>query len=77
MKLLFMGSVLKMRLNKINKNLKMVWQQLDDASGLLENAFNNLLTITNIPKDIKDKIEHIDFSAIISLKNDVEELIKE
>lgn len=63
-----------MRINKTKKNLQMIWQLLDDAAGSLDQAFHLLSSMSNIT-DIEDEAEKIDISAIVSLKNEVEELM--
>lgn len=65
------------RTNKTKKNLENVWQQLDDVCGLLDQAFHNIGTMTNIPEETIYRIERIDVSAIVMLKNSVEALIQE
>jgi len=65
-----------MRVNKTKKNLQMVWKLLDDACGSLDNAFTMLGSMSSIPS-IKDSVESIDFSAIVNLKNEIEELIEQ
>lgn len=63
------------RLNKTKSNLELIWQQLDDACGSLDNAFDNIGRIVG-EEQIKDDASRIDFSAIVDLKNQIEELIE-
>lgn len=65
------------RINKTENNLQMVWNQLDDACGLIENAFTNLGSMSGLPENIKKGVDQIDFSAIVGLKNEVEALIEQ
>lgn len=65
------------RMNKTKSNLEIIWNQLDDASGSLYNALTNISSMSGIPKDIEDVIAMIDLSAIDSLKDKIEELIKD
>ena len=64
-----------MRVNKTDKNLQKVGESLDDACGSLDNALTTLNLMTNIPTNVKRKIESIDCTAIVNLKNDIEELM--
>lgn len=64
------------RLNKTKSNLELIWQQLDDACGSLDNAFDNIGSMTNL-ENIKADASQIDLSAIVDLKNQIEELIEE
>lgn len=63
------------RINKTKKNLQNVWDDLDMACGLLENSFNNLCSMS-ISDNIKNSMDQIDITAIVSLKNEIEELIE-
>lgn len=65
------------RVNKTEKNLKSVWDQLDNASGELYNAFEALCRMTDLPDTVKRQIDMIDMSRIDGLKNEIEELINE
>lgn len=62
---------------KTQNKLKEIWKQLDDACGLLDNATSNLSEFGNIPQEIKDELERFDIMEIVSLKNQVEELLDE
>ena len=68
-----------MRINKTLKNLEMIWKQLDNSCGELENALFNLSSMKNLEENIQNNIERnsIVFSEIVSLKNQIEELIEE
>jgi ubiquitin C-terminal hydrolase len=60
---------------KTQKNLKEVWQQLDDACGSIDNATANLSEMTNLPQQLIDTLDRFDFGVIVSLKNDIEDLM--
>jgi len=65
------------RVNKTEKNLQTVWDNLDKAYELMERALSDLSLMANIPNDVKDDMERFDLSKISCLKGDVEELIEE
>lgn len=65
------------RINKTEKNLKLVWTQLDDACGSLDNALDNISRMVGLSDDIKRSASLIDFSAIVNLKNSIEKLMEE
>jgi len=57
-------------------SLHTLWHQLDDACGSLDNAFMSIAMMEdNIPSDVKEAVDSIDFSAIVTLKNRIEELM--
>lgn len=62
--------------NITKSNLAIILKQLDDACGSIDNAVININTIKKIPQEIKDSANNIDFSTIISVKNQVEELLE-
>lgn len=62
------------RINKTQNNLQQIWQQLDDACGNLDNALENMGRMV-LPKTILDKLEIIDITKIISLKDEIEKLL--
>lgn len=62
--------------NVTKNQLEMVWEQLDTACGALDNAIYTLTSMSKLPDDVKQSIERIDISAIISLKNKIEELMQ-
>lgn len=66
-----------MRINKTESNLQKVWEQLDEASGSLYNALDNIASMTDIPNEIKSNMERIDITLINSLRNEIEELIQQ
>jgi ABC-type transporter Mla subunit MlaD len=66
-----------MRINKTVNNLKRVWHQLDNASGELHNAMENLALMVDIDDDTQRQAEGIDISRIDSLKNVIEQMIEE
>lgn len=70
------------RLNKTANNLKLVAQQLDEASGSLYNALDNLSKMRNLGdqsdlKDIPAQMDRIDPTAIDVLRESILELIEE
>jgi hypothetical protein len=65
-----------MRLNKTENNLKLIWQQLDNASGELYNALDNLARMVELSDNIKRQADMIDITRIDGLKNEIEELIE-
>jgi hypothetical protein len=65
------------RLNKTEKNLKTVWQQLDNASGELYNALDNLARMTDLPETIKRQADMIDITRIDGLKQEIETLLEQ
>lgn len=62
------------RLNRTENNLERIWDNLDNASGSLDNALHDISLMANLPKEIKDSLDRIDLSAIVILKNQIEEL---
>jgi len=65
-----------MRVNKTEGNLKRVWNQLDNASGELYNALDNISRMTDIDPEAKRLAEKIDATTIDILKNYIEELVQ-
>lgn len=63
------------RINKTNKNLKSVWDELDKASGALYCALDVIAQIKNLSDTIKRQADMIDITRIDMLKNEIEELI--
>lgn len=59
------------------RNLKVIWRQLDDACGSLDNATINIGNMDGLPEDVVKDIQSIDISKIVNIKNRIEELIKE
>lgn len=59
------------------RNLKVIWKQLDDACGLLDNATINISMMENMNEDVKKESSLIDISEIVNLKNKIEKLIEE
>lgn len=64
-----------MRKNKTQNSLKELWDHLDDACGSIDNATTNLSMMVDVPTEIADAINRIDFSSIVSAKNMIEEMI--
>lgn len=60
---------------KTKNNLQYIWNKLDDACGDINNAFE-LLTEMNLPDNIVKAMETVDFSSIVNLKNEIEELME-
>jgi hypothetical protein len=65
-----------MRVNKTVKNLETIWKQLDNASGELYNALDNLARMVELSTDIKRQADMIDITRIDGLKQEIEELIE-
>lgn len=63
------------RVNKTKVNLQTVWEHLDQACGSLDHATHDLSLMVELPSDITQQLEQLDISRIISLKNQIEELI--
>ena len=66
-----------MRLNKTKNSLQTVWDSLDKASGELYNTLDNLSRMVNLSDTIKRQADMIDVTRIDTLKNEIEELIRE
>lgn len=64
------------RVNKTVNNLKRVWKQLDDASGALYNALENLSQMTDLDQTIQRQADMIDVTRIDGLKQEIEALIE-
>lgn len=62
-------------MNKTTNNLQNVWQYLDNASGDLSNALDNLSRMVDLPENIKRQIEMIDIGVIVLLKEEIEDLM--
>lgn len=65
-----------MRVNKTETTLKRVWNQLDNASGELYNALDNISRMVDIDPEAKRLSDKIDITTIDILKNHIEELVK-
>jgi hypothetical protein len=65
------------RVNKTKANLQNVWQQLDNASGELYNALDNLASMTGLDERIKRQAEQIDITRIDGLKQEIEALLEQ
>lgn len=61
-----------MRVNASRRKLMRVWRQLDNACGELYNAKDNASVL---PEDIRDKLERIDVTQIVAVKEQVEILL--
>jgi hypothetical protein len=64
------------RLNKTEKNLQLIWKQLDDASGSLYNALDNLARMVDLSDDMRRQADMIDVTRIDGLKQEIEDLIE-
>jgi hypothetical protein len=62
--------------NVTKNQLEKIWEQLDTACGALDNATYALASMNKLPDDVKQSLERVDVSAIISLKNKIEELMQ-
>jgi hypothetical protein len=65
------------RLNKTEKNLQLIWEQLDNASGSLYNALDNLARMVELSDDIKRQADMIDVTRIDCLKHEIEDIIEQ
>jgi hypothetical protein len=65
-----------MKRYKTLKNLEQIWKQLDNASGDLYNALDNLADMVDLSDDIKRQSDMIDISRIDGLKQEIEALIE-
>lgn len=65
------------RINKTKENFEIIYKQLDNASGELYRAIDNLARMVDLPKEIIEKFERIDVSLIDSLRYDIRKLIEE
>ena len=61
--------------NRTLKNLEALWIQLDDACSHLDNAQMDIATLKNLPEEIKKANEQIDLQKLVSLNNQIRELI--
>jgi hypothetical protein len=66
-----------MRVNKTENNLELVWKQLDDASGALYNALDNLARMVDLSENVKRQADTIDITRIDGLKQEIEALLEE
>ncbi|GLI90526.1 hypothetical protein [Bacillus subtilis] len=64
------------RVNKTKGNLKLVIDQLDEASGSLYNAIDNLARMKGLGTEIEQLVERLDPSRIDVLKHDLIELLE-
>ncbi|WP_206459387.1 hypothetical protein [Anaerovorax sp. IOR16] len=64
------------RLNKTEKNLQKVWDDLDKAYEHLEFAIYDISRMTDIPEGIKQSIKALDITAIPVIKEQIELLIE-
>lgn len=64
------------RMNKTVSNLEKIWQQLDNASGELYNALDNLASMVDISDRMQREADMIDITRIDGLKEEVEEMIR-
>lgn len=65
------------RVNKTKGNLKSVIDQLDDASGALYNAIDNLSRMNGLGTEIEQLVEKLDPSRIDLLKHELIELLEQ
>lgn len=64
------------RINKTKNNLQQIWNDLDLVCGSLDNALANISRMVDIPDSIIKDIELVDITRIVSLKNEIEDLIE-
>lgn len=65
------------KINKTINNLQLVWNQLDEASGNLYNALDNVSRMVDVPDEVTKLVERIDIGKVDQLRNEIEELIEE
>lgn len=65
------------RMNKTIKNLQEIWDKLDGAYELMEDAFEALESMSGIPDDLKKEMDRFDLSSISSLKQQIEMIMQE
>ncbi|BAK52877.1 hypothetical protein F373_gp065 [Bacillus phage SP-10] len=65
------------RVNKTKGNLKSVIDRLDDASGALYNAIDNLSRMNGLGTEIEQLVEKLDPSRIDLLKHELIELLEQ
>jgi uncharacterized membrane protein len=65
------------RVNKTEKDIQKIWKDLDDVSGTLYNVLTELSQMTKLPKSLTKALDQFDYSAVVILKNEVEELLEE
>lgn len=65
-----------MSMNVTENNLQTVWKQLDNACGEIDNATMNIAEMKNLPDDVKQLAERVDFGTLVALKNKIEELLE-
>lgn len=66
-----------MRVNKTEKNLKLVVKQLDNASGDVYNALDTLARMKGLSPEMDRLVQEFDVSPIDALKQRVEQLLEE
>lgn len=59
---------------KTKNNLQEIWNKLDDACGNIENASIELSQMS-LSDNVVSAIDMVDFSSIVNLKNEIEELM--
>ena len=64
------------RMNKTIPNLQKVWNELDIAYEKMENVFEMLGSMSDIPKELSDEMNIFDISAISSMKSHIEMMIE-
>ena len=65
------------RINKTEKNLRTIYENLDKAYECMERVLEDLYLMQTLPDELKTDMERFDISKISCLKGDVEELIEE
>ena len=65
------------RVNKTIPNLQKVWDRFDKAYENMEDAFEMLESMSDVPNELRNEIERFDISAISSLKEHIEIMMEE
>ena len=65
------------RVNKTIPNLQKVWDRFDKAYENMENAFEMLESMSDVPNELRNEIARFDISAISSLKEHIEIMMEE
>ena len=65
------------RVNKTIPNLQKVWDRFDKAYENMEDAFEMLESMSDVPNELRNEIARFDISAISSLKEHIEIMMEE
>lgn len=65
------------RVYKTKKNLQIVWNQLDEALGNIDNATYSLACMSDIPKEAREELDRLDVHQLIVVRDVVGKLLEE